>query len=422
MISETSPAMFSKASRHGITIRAMRDEERRTRSQVRGTPLVIEGRDGTSLATLGSFLDDHSDELLKSITQHGAVLFRGFPVRTPSDFENVCLRIRGLEGIHDVFMSEPGRTLVEGTRHVLHTNTMYKTGGSLNPFAFHTENFYVPDVPRYISFFCRKPSWLGGETGLIDMTALYAELSETVQEALCKRSYLAARIPATRIQQRYDLTEEEFLALFDTKDFTIEKAGNSWDLLVYKPCVLVHPETGLPALQVNLAGELNSRGLERKALWEFRHDFAGPQWLAHRMYWRYPAMAWLVGVLSAPLESTKRAFRLRGRARVASFAPPSVRLAECFGPSDIEHLAKLMRRHYVSFRWQEGDVLVADNLRMAHAGMPGMGERDLNAIICNRVVLPCHVNAPGCFVVPDRATTSIGSTLMSRSHRGPDRP
>jgi alpha-ketoglutarate-dependent taurine dioxygenase len=413
-----SQTAFTNATAQGVVVRTLRLQERRSHTTHPQTPLVIEAGRESSIEVLERFLDKHSGDVLTAVTQHGAVLLRGFSVENAVQFERVALSVRGLHCMRDVFMSEAGRTVVYGTRNVLHTNTLYKTGGSLNSFSFHTENFYVPDVPRYILFFCRQPSWLGGETGLIDMAALYADLPDSVKSRLSEKCCLVAQIPAIQIQQRYGIGHKELASFFSAYGFTLRDNGDSWDLLLYKPCVLIHPESGVPALQVNLAGELNARGLQRHALREFRADFAGPQWFVHRLYWHHPNIRWLGDLLRQPIKTVRRTIDLISRKKFRTEPAHVGRFAECFEDADISYLAKAMRRHYSAFRWCRGDILIVDNLRMAHSGMPGLGTRDLNALICNRVPMPCHDKGTGRFVAAAGGNSAcIGESLKARVPR-----
>jgi hypothetical protein len=82
---------------------------------------------------------------------------------------------------------------------------------------------------------------------------------------------------------------------------------------------------------------------------------------------------------------------------------------------DIQSLAQSIRRRYSAFKWKVGDLLVIDNLKMAHAGMPGYGPRMLRALICNPIRMRYDRDASGVHVV--RAETelleSLGAQLFS---------
>ena len=82
---------------------------------------------------------------------------------------------------------------VDGLKYVLHTNTIYKTGGTLYLGGFHSENYYTTDVPGFISFCCLKPSKLGGETGLINMEKVYEHLDDELKKKLENSPYFVGK-------------------------------------------------------------------------------------------------------------------------------------------------------------------------------------------------------------------------------------
>ena len=120
-------------------------------------PLVIEANGSTNIGFLQEFLASHSANLLEDISKYGAVLLRGFDIASDEDFENTILSIREFRGINEAFMSEEGRIHVGNLKFVLHTNAVYKTGGTPYLGGFHSENYYTPDVPGYVCFCCFKP-------------------------------------------------------------------------------------------------------------------------------------------------------------------------------------------------------------------------------------------------------------------------
>src|SRR5262249_28236025 len=143
--------------------------------------------------------------------------------------------------IHDVMLSEAGRTLVNGSKYVLHTNTLYKTGGTLEfEGLFHNENYYVPDVPRYISFFCITPSWQGGETGLINTAKLFQDLPAVLQQKLEKQTYVVRETPMSVIAERYGLSEEAIERFCTSAGLPVMSAGKTKSIVLFKPSVIRH--------------------------------------------------------------------------------------------------------------------------------------------------------------------------------------
>ncbi len=139
-----------RSSYDGVTARFLRKEERLVNSLETEMPLVFEAKEHKDLKFLQDFLEANSDDLMEDVGKYGALLFRGFDIQSDKDFEQAILNIKGLNGISEAFMAEHGRERVDGLKYVLHTNTVYKTGGTLYLGGFHSENYYSPDVPGFI--------------------------------------------------------------------------------------------------------------------------------------------------------------------------------------------------------------------------------------------------------------------------------
>jgi hypothetical protein len=129
----------------GVTTRFLRDDERLILSDEKEMTLVLEANASNDVPFLKQFIASHSTQIMADIAQYGAVLLRGFNIRSDEDFEQSVIQLKGFQGISDVFMSEEGRIHVNNCKYVLHTNAVYKTGGTLYLGGFHGENYYSPD-------------------------------------------------------------------------------------------------------------------------------------------------------------------------------------------------------------------------------------------------------------------------------------
>ncbi|MFC5490339.1 TauD/TfdA family dioxygenase [Dokdonella soli] len=368
-----------------VVIRTLAPEERGTASSHTQTPLVIEPKNSSDRCLLERFLKLNSDFVLEKIARCGAVLFRGFDIKSSDDFERVILSIKGMQGMAEVLMSEPGRDRADGARFVLHTNTQYKTGGGLDFMGFHSENFYTPDVPRFISFLCMKPSLFGGETGLVDMTGVYSDLPTVLKTRLEKNTFLCNYLPLADLQSRYgvDLAEiEEFCSL---ADLPLSVVHGVRSVLVYKPCVFEHPITSEKTLVTNISVELRNFGFKPRVLEAFRPDFSDLRWTIHRFVWRNPWIQEIPRVLRHPVATWREMYGAEAEDRAANGEARvrPRRIGFEFTEADVQILARSVRRNFSSFTWRENDVLVIDNLKMEHTGMPGFGKRELRAMICN---------------------------------------
>jgi hypothetical protein len=85
------------------------------------------------------------------------------------------------------------------------------------------------------------------------------------------------------------------------------------------------------------------------------------------------------------------------RMRSPSAAPtPHLEFADGtdWSPEEVRRLAHLVWDNSVFFRWQEGDVVVIDNLRVAHARMPCDGPRKVAAAVGDLVDVLAPADPP----------------------------
>ena len=137
-------------------------------------------------------------------------------------------------------------------------------------------------------------------------------------------------------------------------------------------------------------------GLDRAIQRAFLPDYSSKEWLLHRLSWRFP----LIGVL----DKLDVLFRDPGTVwRMLSGKSFDARVGEIFSKETTGLLATSIRNRYSSFKWRAGDVLIVDNLKMAHSGMPGSGARTLRVLICNPTRMRYDSKGPGVQVV------SVGS-------------
>lgn len=407
----------------GVTTRFLRDEERFALSDEKEMPLVIEAKASTSSEFLQKFLATNAIKLMEDLAQYGALLFRGFDINSDEQFEQSMLSIPDFRGISEAFMSENGRTHVDGLNYVLHTNSVYKTGGTLYLGGFHTENYYSADVPAYISFCCLEPSILGGETGIINTEKMYRHLNAQLKEKLEKNAYFVSKWLVSEVAERYKIPAETVVKICTHFELPIVGESDEQFVLMYKPSVFIHPLTKEKALQVNLF-ELPTLNHELRK--HFMDDYQGKTWLWHRLFWKMPPFAFnslesvaimFIAFFNSPKNSYKimrtklAAFKANKKNKRTSFN--ATKVGQCFTEQDVKELAKSMRQYYSSCLWRKGDILLLDNRKVMHAGMPGMGERLIRAMIGNPVEMGYSYMEPGCIDSEDRTTETIGACMTA---------
>lgn len=416
---ESAPLAYA-----GVKTRFLRPDERLMTSKESEMPLVIEAGQSKDLSFLKQFLANHSEQLIQDIAKYGAVLLRGFDIASDEDFESGILSIQGFKGISEAFMSEQGRIHVDHLKYVLHTNAVYKTGGTLYLGGFHTENYYSTDVPAYICFCCRKPSEVGGETGLINVEKVYEHLPADLKSKLEENTYFVSKWLMSEVAQRYEISPEKIEEICRQYDLPLVGQGDDRFILMYKPNVFIHPETGKKALGINL---FEVQGLNEALRKFFRKDYTGSTWFWHRFVWRLPwvvfkTMELIYISLASLLYSPRESFiilmnKIKSRkAEAHKKAVPDFnqdRVGKCFDKKSTDELARLMRDFYSSCLWQTGDILIVDNRKVAHAGMPGKGQRTIRALIGNPLRMKYSHIKPGTLHCEASKTESVGAAMLA---------
>lgn len=404
----------------GITTRFLSSEERLVTSLETEMPLVLEAKEHRDTKYLQDFLKANSEKLMEDVAKYGALLFRGFDIQSDADFEKTILSINGLRGISEAFMSEHGRERVDNLQYVLHTNTIYKTGGTLYLGGFHSENYYIPDVPGFIAFCCRKHSTLGGETGLINMEKVYEQLDDALKKKLENNSCFVDKWLVSDVADKYKITPEKVEDICRQFDLPLVGEGENKLILMHKPSVFLHPVTHKKALQINL---FSLPTLDRALRKRFMDDYQGETWFWHRFVWKLPLsilkMIENVFVFFAALfHSPKELFEMtaskwKTEKAFKKIDEKFIKVNAYFSEEDIDQLASLMRNFYCSTIWQQGDILLVDNRKVVHAGMPGSGPRLIRALICNPLKMQYSSTQPGCFFCQDSTLNSIGHHMVA---------
>lgn len=411
----------------GVITRFLRSDERLILSEEHDMPLVIEANESKGVDFLKKFLNEHSEKFIDDLSKYGAILLRGFDITSEEAFENTVLSIKGFRGMSDAFMSEEGRIKVGDSKFVLHTNAVYKTGGTLYLGGFHTENYYTPDVPEYICFFCLQPSALGGETGLVNTEKLYESLNDNLKKKLEKNTFFVTKWLVSDVVDRYKISVETIERICEKFDLPMIGTGKDQFILMYKPGIFEHPITKKRSLQINLF-ELPTLNPEMRQC--FMEDYQGKTWFWHRFVWRLPASVLKVieriyimfaSFFYSPSEALKIALSKcqiwkasKKKNNLLSFNDEKI--GACFDEKEVQALAKQIRQFYSSCLWNKGDILLVDNKKVMHAGMPGSGPRSIRAMICNPLEMHYSLDEPGYIESQNRATETIGFYMASGAH------
>lgn len=394
----------------GAAARLPEDRDCSFQGKKQAWPLIVTPEQANGSASLENLLRSNSCEVLDTLGRFGAILFRGFDVRSEQDFEAAFASVGQLSPIRSCFMSEIGRVRVGKAGNVFHTNAMGKSGGGSYLGAFHAENHFIWDVPAVMSFWCKRPSRIGGETAFVHSPSVYEELPKNMRDGLEKEPVCVAGYALSSIADRYSICEDKLENFLTGQGVVIEEYDDVKYAAVYKQPVWRDPHSGRSSLQMHTyAMEGVDAALRRVAVAHYR----GPRWAIYRVFWRLPKLLGMLQIvpvaLRHPLVLRRVLKDLRGFKRVTNEKAQLIDKID-----DVDAFAEALWRNTSVLRWEAGDVVLFDNRQLLHSGMPGFGSRVLRVLMFNRVEIDMRPNS-GILEAPELSARS--EPLDSRLER-----
>ena len=306
-------------------------------------------------------LQDNRQQLKQQLVERGVLVFRGSGVDNPSALQGFC------DGLGAQLMDYPRgispRTAVQGR---VYTSTEAPPNV---PLPIHTEMSYTSRFPQAIAFCCARAPGSGGETPVADMQKVLARLPEAMvrefeESGVVYQQYAPSGHGHRRIKTWQDMfsTEdrEEAERQAGEQGVTIEWLEDG-AARITNPGVVVreHPVTG-ERCWFNQVGT-------------FHHSMS-----AEFRYIGRPLVGALVRCFEFLLDHT-----------------PKGTLPYPFGisfgdgrPVPRKYIMAIRRAIWdetLSFRWQDGDVMLIDNLRFGHGRFPFKGQRKILAALIESI-------------------------------------
>lgn len=309
------------------------------RTLVTGRPLV-DGRAMPSLYTptvedvdaAGWVLENRS-RLQRDLLQSGALLFRGFALKTVQEFESVaqafCSELFGEYG--DLPREKSGR-------HV-YGSTPYPPD---KPILFHNESSHMHRWPQKQFFFCLQAAQEGGQTPLVDGRLMFKGLPPDLRERLRAKQLMYVRnfVPGV------DVSWQDFFRTADKAAVEALCAKNGMDCQWLErdglrtrqvcPAIIEHPDTGESVFFNQI--QLHHVSCLEPAVRESLLSMLGIDSLPRNVYYGD----------GTTIEDDV-----------------------------VDEIGALYERTAVRFPWQEGDLIMLDNMLVAHARDPFVGPRKI---------------------------------------------
>ncbi|KAM0032037.1 putative TauD/TfdA-like domain, taurine dioxygenase TauD-like superfamily [Helianthus debilis subsp. tardiflorus] len=141
-------------------------------------PVVLTPTANTNITAFKEAIRAEKPWLESLLKKSGVILFRGFPVTTSSEFNDVIEAFGYPEAPY--VGGRAARTQVVGRVY-----TANETPPDVK-IPFHHEMAYVPEFPSKISFFCEEAPGSGGQTPIVLSHIVYEKMKEKHPEFVAK--------------------------------------------------------------------------------------------------------------------------------------------------------------------------------------------------------------------------------------------
>ncbi len=293
-------------------------------------PLVIEPN--ITDLNLQAWAKNNLDFIELNLLKYGGILFRGFEIKNLTGFEefvsSICpYMMRYMEA------ATPRTQLSKN----IATSTEFPSNQSI---ALHNESSYVRILPMKIWFFAEKPADQGGETPIADVRKVFQHISQKTRERFIEKGWLLARnfnhgIGIPWQEAFYTTDKKEVEKYCYSSDIEFEwKDGDCLQTRQVRPSVVKHPKTGEIV------------------------------WFNHIVFWH-------VSSLKSQLRETI----------LTHFNEENIPYNTYYGdgspiePSVVDEIREAYRKETIIFPWHKGDILMLDNMLVAHGRNPFAGSR-----------------------------------------------
>jgi alpha-ketoglutarate-dependent taurine dioxygenase len=293
-------------------------------------PLVVEPREeGLDLERWAAA---NRELLNRQLLTTGTILFRNFRLTTEAELEHFIQTVSG-EPLEYTYRSTP-RKRVAGK---VYTSTEYPADQFI---PLHNEMSYTRNWPMKIWFLCLKAAQEGGETPIADSRRVYQRIEPRIRDRFAEKRVMYVRTYGSGM----DLPWQE---VFQTSD---------------KHAVEDYCRTaGIDFTWVGDHGLRTSQVCQAVAT----HPVTGD------VVWFNQAHLFHVSSLPPVVRDSL----------LSSYSEENLPRNAYYGdgtriePSVLDSIREAYRQETIAFPWQEGDVLMLDNMLAAHGRTPFVGPR-----------------------------------------------
>lgn len=272
------------------------------------------------------------------LAQHGAVLFRNYPVTSADDFHAVVSALSD-DHLKYEYRSTPRS---EVTDRVV-TSTSYPAALEI---PLHNENAYHHQWPRTVAFCCLEPAASGGETPIANMRDVTAHIGAELMEKFEHRR-------VEYIRHYHEGVDLSWQSVFQTDD---------------RGKVREYCEANRISCEWIDGRLLRTSGIAQGVA---RHPISG-----EKVFFNQAHLFHVSSLGSLNAEAMIGMYGLNRLPRHARFADGSE-----ISDAELRRIGEAFKKSTIAFPWQKGDVLVLDNMAYAHGRRPFKGKRTVLAAL-----------------------------------------
>jgi alpha-ketoglutarate-dependent taurine dioxygenase len=294
-------------------------------------PLVLQPKVGNVLII--DWARHNRAFLEQELLKHGAILFRGFSLDTTAKFEDFA------HAISEESFKEYGDLPREQTSTHIYTSTPYPAD---LPILFHNESSHQKSWPAKICFFCAIAAQKGGATPIADCREIYSLLDPAIVKRFEQKKVMYVR----NFIDELDVSWQQF---FHTTERSVVEAY----------CARIHV-----SCEWTEKGYLRTKQVCPAVI---QHPKTGAKVFFNQIQLFHPSL----------LETEAR------KAVLSLFQEDELPRNVYYGDgsriedSIIQEILSVYEQVAMRFTWHEGDVLLLDNMLMAHARDPYQGSRKI---------------------------------------------
>lgn len=283
-------------------------------------------------ANLDSWLANNGEAINQILQQQGAVVIRSLPLQGSKKLEKTLKQLFSADLLEYNYRSTP-RTKMRGR---IYTSSEYHSDETI---FLHNENAYSNEWAMRIAFYSVKAAETGGATPIADSRKVYQAIPEAIRSKFEQKGLMYVRnygdidLPWTEV---FQTTNKQ-----DVERFCQSK-GIEFDWLD--------------------GDKLHTRQIANAA---YVHPFTGEK------VWFNQAHLFHVSSLGeTQRQSMLDTFTKETLPRNVYFAD-----GEDIPDEDLHTIREAYRSNLISFPWQEGDLMILDNMLFAHGREPFSGSR-----------------------------------------------